>query len=170
MPAKLFGLVYMSKAVDRFSQHDLTKLLEQSRRENQPVAITGLLLYVDGNFMQLFEGAQEKIEALMSRIKRDRRHHEVIILEAGPIKQRHFSDWSMAFLNFNSPQVRALPGFSTYLEAPFARDDMAETQETHVRLLQYFRAVMTASDSAMLRLAEAVEFPAEDPAREKRKG
>jgi len=157
MSPDIYGLVYMSKASFRFTQNDLIDLLTQSRRDNLELKITGLLLYADGNFMQLLEGSRENVEGLMGRIKKDSRHHEVSVLEEGPIAERHFAQWSMAFLDFASAQVRALPGYSTFLEGPFDKDDVAELAMRNVRLLHYFKSVMTASDSSMLNLAESIE-------------
>jgi hypothetical protein len=158
MPEALYSLVYMSKSAIRFTQRELTDLLTQSRKDNRALQITGLLLYADGNFMQLLEGARKDVEALITRIKRDVRHRDVQVLEEGPITSRHFSEWSMAFLDFASPQVRALPGYSTFLESPFSpEDDVAQMSQRNVRLLHYFKSVMTATDATVLKLAETIE-------------
>jgi hypothetical protein len=151
------GLVYVSKSSLRFSQRDLTDLLTKSRDHNLAVDITGLLLYADGNFMQLLEGNQKRIEELMVRIKRDSRHHDVNILEEGPIAQRSFPDWSMAFLDFHSPQVRALPGYSTFLEGPFATEEISGSPSQNLKLLHFFRSVMAASKPSIFKPAETIE-------------
>ncbi len=109
--------------------------------------------------MQLIEGSREKIESLMARIERDDRHHDVRVLEEGPESRRQFSEWSMAFLDFASPQVRALPGYSAFLESPLAIHDGVDSATRNIRLLHYFKAVMTASDSTVLNLAETIDKP-----------
>jgi hypothetical protein len=163
MPEEHYELVYTSVASRRFSQRDLTDLLAQSRKDNLEDGITGLLLYAEGHFMQLLEGSREKIERLMVRINRDLRHHDVRVLEEGPVSHRQFSEWSMAFLDFASPQVRALPGYSAFLESPLAIDDGVDAATRNMRLLHYFKAVMIASDSAVLNLAEAIDQQNADP-------
>jgi hypothetical protein len=162
MPQDSYQLVYLSRASHRFSQRDLTDLLAQSRKDNFEVGITGLLLYAEGHFMQLLEGAKDAIESLMERIKRDPRHRDVRVLEEGPVAQRQFSEWSMAFLDFASPQVRALPGYSAFLESPLAIDDGVDAATRNMRLLHYFKAVMTASEAAVLNLAESLDQPNTD--------
>ena len=157
MSAQIYSLVYMSKATTPWNQQELTDLLKQSRRDNLALDITGLLLYADGNFMQLLEGSRETVTGLMERIKNDARHHDINVLEEGMAPARHFAQWSMAFVDFASPSARALPGYSTFLEKPFADSDVAEMSLRNVRLLHYFKSVMTASDSAMLNLAESVQ-------------
>ena len=159
MPEHFYELVYLSRASRRFSQSDLTDLLAQSRRDNLADGITGLLLYAEGHFMQLLEGSKEKIESLMLRIESDPRHHDVRILEGGPVACRQFSEWSMAFLDFASPQVRALPGYSEFLESPLAMDDGVDAATRNMRLLHYFKAVMTASDASVLNLANSLDEP-----------
>jgi hypothetical protein len=159
MSLEIYGLVYMSKPSVRFAQSDLVNLLNQSRRDNLQLNVTGLLLYADRNFMQLLEGSRENVEKLMGRIKIDPRHHDVHVLEEGPVPNRYFAQWSMAFLDFASPQVRMLPGYSTFLESPFRDQDMAEMSMRNVRLLHYFKSVMTASNTSMLKLAETIDPP-----------
>jgi hypothetical protein len=157
MADNFYGLVYVSKSSLRFSQCDLTDLLAQSREGNLAADLTGLLLYANGNFMQLLEGDQKRIDELMVRIKRDSRHNDVNILEEGPVAQRSFPDWSMAFLDFHSPQVRAIPGYSTFLEGPFATEEISRSPSPNLKLLQFFRSVMAASKPPVLRLAQTIE-------------
>jgi hypothetical protein len=157
MADNFYGLVYVSKSSLRFSQRDLTDLLTQSRDANLVGGTTGLLLYVDGNFMQLLEGDRKRIEELMVRIKRDSRHNDVNILEEGLISERSFPDWSMAFLDFHAPQVRALPGYSTFLEGPFAAEETSPSPSQNLKLLQFFRSVMAASKPSILKQAQAMQ-------------
>jgi len=49
-------LTYFSSAVERFNQSGLKRLLEISRRNNEPRGITGLCWYRDGHFLQYLEG------------------------------------------------------------------------------------------------------------------
>ncbi len=57
----MFFLVYVSSAVRPFSRVDLDDLLATSRANNARVGITGMLLYKDGNFMQVLEGDEEAV-------------------------------------------------------------------------------------------------------------
>jgi hypothetical protein len=51
----MLSLVYASSAKQLFSEEDLTALLQQSRDNNTRLGLSGLLLYKDGNFMQVLE-------------------------------------------------------------------------------------------------------------------
>ena len=52
---------------------------------------------VTAQITSILEGPQEVVEAAFERIQCDDRHNDVILLEAGPINERAFPDWSMAF-------------------------------------------------------------------------
>jgi len=60
----LYSLVYVSSAVTFFSSAELVTLLEKSRANNTRLGISGLLLYKDGNTMQLLEGERDIVLAL----------------------------------------------------------------------------------------------------------
>jgi len=54
-PPILLHLVYVSSATAKFSPADLAALLEHSRRKNSATGLSGILLYHNGDFMQLGE-------------------------------------------------------------------------------------------------------------------
>jgi len=90
-------IAYFSTPSGSFREDDLFALLEQSRRDNYKANITGVLLYVLGNIVQVIEGGQEEVESLFDRIKRDRRHTDVTCVVNQQIQERLFSDWSMGY-------------------------------------------------------------------------
>jgi hypothetical protein len=49
-------VVYASTALQAFTKPELQALLQEIRPKNAELGITGLLLYKDGNFMQVLEG------------------------------------------------------------------------------------------------------------------
>ena len=49
-------LVYVSAATHAFTKSELLELLNKARANNQRLGITGLLLFKDGDFIQLLEG------------------------------------------------------------------------------------------------------------------
>jgi hypothetical protein len=96
-PAPCYRLLYVSTARHFLSARELETLLQQSRGHNTAAGLTGMLVYVNGHFMQYVEGPQQPIEALALRLERDNRHHGLIRLIEGPAPQRIFTDWSMGF-------------------------------------------------------------------------
>ncbi|MEP7187723.1 MAG: BLUF domain-containing protein, partial [Roseiflexaceae bacterium] len=60
----MYYLSYASVAVTPFTSAALQALLLTSRRNNMQLGITGMLLYKDGEFMQVLEGEQAAVQAL----------------------------------------------------------------------------------------------------------
>ena len=91
------SIVYISTATRGLNAEELEELLDVSRRNNQRDGITGMLLYVEGNFMQAIEGAHDRIADLYKRLELDPRHHNITKLVDEPIAHRQFAQWLMAF-------------------------------------------------------------------------
>jgi acylphosphatase len=107
----MLAIVYISSAVHPFSEADLTALLKQSQQKNAELEITGILLYRDGDVMQLLEGPEEAVKKLAKTIYADQRHTGIIQLLERQISQREFPDWSMEFQNLSTLRVRQLAEF-----------------------------------------------------------
>lgn len=78
---------------------ELSAILENSRRNNAALGVTGLLCHHDGSFLQFLEGAPEVLEALYGRISRDRRHKDLVRVLDEEASTRAFGDWSMALVD-----------------------------------------------------------------------
>jgi hypothetical protein len=90
-------LMYTSTSRDFMSNQDLAGLLASARRWNDANGITGMLVYVEGHFLQIVEGSARDIAAVTQRITTDPRHFGIIRLIENTTPQRVFSDWSMGF-------------------------------------------------------------------------
>jgi hypothetical protein len=90
-------IIYLSSGIKIFSDEEINDLLKVSRNNNEKNGITGLLLYSDGNFMQILEGEKEAIENTYKKIANDIRHRNIILVVNEPIKKRNFKDWKMGF-------------------------------------------------------------------------
>ncbi|MBE7158975.1 MAG: BLUF domain-containing protein [Rhodospirillales bacterium] len=142
-PARtLFCLVYVSSAVGVFSSEDLVALLATSRRNNARDGVTGMLLYRQGNFMQVLEGEEEKVRAVHERIQGDSRHRGLITLLQQPIEARQFGGWSMGFRNLSDPSLQKTPGYSDFLNQPRRTDRFFGTPSRVQKLLRMFRQNM----------------------------
>lgn len=97
-PAGLHRLVYVSSASGVLPAHQLDRILLRSRACNASIGVTGLLVFQEGNFLQCLEGPEARVAALMTRIRRDRRHVDLDILESGPCSARVFPDWPMGYV------------------------------------------------------------------------
>lgn len=98
-----------------------------------------MLLYSEGSFMQVLEGEEETVEALMSKIADDPRHHEIIVLSREPIEARDFGKWSMSFRGLNAQDARSWPGFAPFFEFGFKAERLGAKPGLALDLLKNFR-------------------------------
>ena len=110
MSPALHRLVYQSAATVPLGETALRDILRQSREWNIAHALTGVLLYSHGDIMQVLEGPEKEVRYIFDRIARDSRHSHVTKLSDGPLRHRHFSQWSMGFKMVNSTDLAQLKG------------------------------------------------------------
>ena len=104
----LLCLVYVSTAHTRLREPELEQLLSLSRARNQLDAVTGVLLYNDGNFMQYLEGPDAALRQTYQRIRADPLHGNLIELLLEPITERVFTTWAMGFARPTASELLAL--------------------------------------------------------------
>ena len=93
----MISITYVSSAVLQFRESTLQDLVEQCQANNKRLGVTGVLVYSDGNFMQVIEGPDLVTHALYDKIKRDNRHRDVTTINIQPLEVREFQGWSMAY-------------------------------------------------------------------------
>lgn len=115
----LFQLLYSSSATQDFWPDDLFELVEKSRRKNAEHDLTGMLLFHEGQFLQLLEGPEPAVRACFAVVERDPRHESIKVLLTGECEQRDFPEWTMGFERpgdaWNLP-----PAWATILEQGFS--------------------------------------------------
>jgi len=107
----LYYILYISAGTNWFTGAELKDLLKVSHRNNTRDGITGLLLYGDGNFIQLLEGEKTAIERTFERVSADPRHKSVTIIDSGELSARNFPKWSMGFKAMDSFSHTGFSGF-----------------------------------------------------------
>jgi hypothetical protein len=107
----LFTLVYLSNATNAMSEDELKEILTVSRKNNPAVNVSGVLIYCEGNILQVLEGAKEDVYKVYDKIKLDPRHDELIILQSREISARTFEDWSMGFRATTKSEFDELEGY-----------------------------------------------------------
>jgi hypothetical protein len=104
-------IIYLSTASYFLEKEDIDFLLKQSCGYNFENKITGVLLYIDGDFIQVLEGKKVIICSLFEKIKKDKRHKGVICVINNGILKRQFSDWSMGYYSDTYRNLKKLKGF-----------------------------------------------------------
>lgn len=93
----LTRLIYASASAHAMGPHDIESLLQHARQANQRRDLTGALIFSHDSYLQALEGDREVVSTLYTRLAADPRHQRLVILSCGPIAERVFADWSMAF-------------------------------------------------------------------------
>jgi hypothetical protein len=101
-----------------------------------------MLLYKDGNFLQVLEGEEETVRNLYTKIGGDPRHHGLLTLIQGPLAERQFPDWSMGFRDLNSPDVQSMPGYTEFLNTPLTGAEFSADPTRCQKLLMTFKRTM----------------------------
>jgi hypothetical protein len=135
----VFYIVYVSVAQENVSKRTLLDILAKSRESNAQAGVTGMLLYKDGNFMQVLEGEENAVRELYARISRDPRHLGVLTLVEGEREDRCFGDWSMGFQDLSSEEARDTPGYSEFLNTPLTAEEFSKDPGQCERLLWAFK-------------------------------
>ncbi len=98
----LDSLVYVSSAVRLLNLGEIEYLLKRARERNKEYGITGVLLYIGGNFMQYLEGPKDNLDIIYKIIGKDNQHTGLILVSRETIESRQFADWSMAYQTKNA--------------------------------------------------------------------
>lgn len=95
----LVRCLYASRAAQPLTAPVLDEILEQSRRNNPDLGVTGLLCVAENTFIQVLEGGRDQVCDLYNAIVRDSRHEQVRLLVYEEIAQRAFASWTMGQVN-----------------------------------------------------------------------
>lgn len=135
----LHQLLYVSKAVRPMFSEDLRELHAQSARKNQPLSITGILLYSGGHFIQLLEGRKPILERVYLKISQDPRHASVQCLFSRNCRERLFSSWHMGMLNLDEgPELNRIQ-LMNVLTRYRQFGENAESNSLAIQMLREFR-------------------------------
>lgn len=104
---KTKSLTYTSRAVADLSERNVSDIYQSARHLNALDGITGLLLFDGARFLQIIEGADVAIDDLMARLRRDARHHDIIVRDEREVEERSFPDWSMRLVNVSNGFIAA---------------------------------------------------------------
>lgn len=104
----MYRIIYLSCSKKMLSELELNLLLEKARSKNAALDITGMLLYFDGDFMQVIEGDEANVKELYKSIVYDSRHSNIICVFSDEINYRQFPTWSMGFSTTNYMDIRKI--------------------------------------------------------------
>lgn len=135
--SKLLQLIYVSAAKHLMDEVELAELLERCRRANAIHNITGMLLYRDGDFMQVIEGPAHAINQLEQNLESDTSHHRMTVLVKEPINTREFPKWTMGYTTVTPSQIE---GFTDFFNCKKATDSIRAGKAKQI--LESFKIVL----------------------------
>jgi hypothetical protein len=135
----MVSITYTSIARQPFSSRELFRLLQKCRVNNERIGVTGLLLYKDGNFLQVLEGKGVDVDAAFLSANRDPRHSGIVKLAETSILRRLFPDWPMAFFNLDTTAPDRVPGFPGLDALSFSSPEFHSEPEIAHRLILALR-------------------------------
>lgn len=136
----LTSVTYTSLARLDLESADLEDIHRIAREQNAMDGITGLLVFNGTHFLQIIEGAEDAIEELVEKLRRDPRHSGFEVRDRRKVDARSFPDWSMELVRVTA----------SYFEA---KDTIADVLP---------ETVPEAIQSRLLRMTELIsrmEFP-----------
>ena len=92
----------MSDSREYESLDDLKTLYSKAKKNNLDYNITGILIYHNGNFLQVLEGLEKDVDRTYKRISLDSRHGNILKVINIDIEQRIFEDYNFGFTVINS--------------------------------------------------------------------
>lgn len=138
----MFHIVYASSALQPFTTPELQTLLEQARQKNAKLGLTGILLYKEGNFMQVLEGEKEAVTKLAAIIERDPRHKGLLTLLRGTSEERLFPNWTMGFRDLADDHAAKTPGYCDFMNTPLTDAEFSRDPNRCMKLLLLFKKNM----------------------------
>jgi hypothetical protein len=99
----------------------------------------------------------------LARIGEDPRFRDIEVIEKGTAAAREFHDWSMSFLEHATPEIKALPGYSTFLEEPVDWEAPGPVGRG-LQMLNYFKTIMLAPDDSIAGLVQSADVQLQAPA------
>jgi len=108
----LVRLLYASQAAEPAPEGLIEAILQQARRNNPDLGVTGVLCHGGDMFLQALEGGRDSVNALYNRIVCDRRHRRVTLLVYEEILERRFAGWTMGLVNLSKVNSSTLLKYS----------------------------------------------------------
>lgn len=110
-PGLMERLVYVSRAAQGLDAGQIYAIIRQAHAGNGPAGVTGVLLFLDGWFVQALEGPARTLDAWISRIRQDPRHAALQVRSRERMLTRVFAGQPMALRTRACVDARLLEAF-----------------------------------------------------------
>lgn len=106
-------ICYLSKQAETLKDSELENLFKYILEMNPTLNITGAILHNNNFFLQVLEGNKKTIEDLFAKIRKDKRHKNILLILNQKIGNRIFNNYEA---NFSIMKTKAdIERLNTYL-------------------------------------------------------
>ena len=130
---------YISQTSAPMPAEALLSLLNECRRNNEKLGVTGLLLYANGTFLQAVEGETKVVDELVERICGDSRHENIKMLRRIEIDEPQYAEWSMGFNIIGDDDLDEIEGLRNFTAETFDFSLLIENDTLVDTLLKRYR-------------------------------
>lgn len=103
------AICYVSNLNKEFEPQDIEKLLTSWEERNNNINLKGILLFSEGNFFQVIEGAKEKVLELWKKIQQDGRHDGIIQIVGRDISKGSYDNYKARILTEDEKYEPGVP-------------------------------------------------------------
>jgi hypothetical protein len=75
----------------------------------------------------------------LERIRKDKRHHNLMVIADAMQPERQFSRWQMGFAHLDDPGVTNIAGFTEFLRFGFRDSEVSQNPGFAMKMLKHFR-------------------------------
>ncbi len=130
---------YISSTSRPMSHEALLSLLNECRRNNEKLGVTGLLMYANNTFLQVVEGEDDVVDNLVERICGDERHDEIQMLRRTEIDERRYGQWSMGYNEVSEQDLEEIEGLRNFSAEDFDFSLLVDNESVVDTLLERYR-------------------------------
>ncbi|MEM7107270.1 MAG: BLUF domain-containing protein [Bacteroidota bacterium] len=111
-----YAVLYVSEAIKDLSTETIAEISKVSSINNARDEISGALLYMEGEFLQILEGEEKILMQTYQRIDADSRHSAANLLFYGPIEFRSFKNWDMKYSSVDIEKFQQRTGLQSFTQ------------------------------------------------------
>lgn len=131
-------LIYVSELSPHVGPDCVRDILKESLARNPQMNVSGMLLYINGSFLQVLEGQPEDVEVLYGeKISSDPRHSHARVLLDSERDEPDFLQWSMGFAAITAHDMDAIAGMNDFFTQGHCLTEI-ESDQT-MQILSAFR-------------------------------
>ncbi|MCC9645005.1 BLUF domain-containing protein [Rhodopirellula sp. JC740] len=93
---------------------EFTRIRRESQSNNKRDGLTGILVFGEGEFMQILEGTRNAISSAFSRISSDPMHSNIMLIHFSECSERLFGDWAMRHLTIRTEVLEQMTNFQEF--------------------------------------------------------